>query len=184
MTSWLVVTSVDARGDSTHRKNGFLKKMINGSVLSELILLWFASVYGAASSIQNCVLPLVLRLQKVQERSLCKTYILTTSHLAGHMLQWKWQFLFGNIRKITKNSNFKRHFLEISWSYRRKILHDNLEDIKPNDIFQNYVHSTSTLRITFEPWLFGLSYFTFTCLVTRSRSLTLYHYWYAPGMDF
>ena len=45
-----------------------IKKMINGNVLSELVSLWFASVYGAASSIQNCVLPLVLHLQKVQER--------------------------------------------------------------------------------------------------------------------
>ena len=35
---------------------------------SELILLSFASVYGAASSIQNSVSPLVLRLHKVQER--------------------------------------------------------------------------------------------------------------------
>ena len=44
-----------------------LKKIINGNVSSELILLWLASVYGA-SSIQFCVSPLVLRLQKVQER--------------------------------------------------------------------------------------------------------------------
>ena len=42
--------------------------MINGNVSSEFILLWFASVYGAASSIEKCVSPLVLRLQKVQER--------------------------------------------------------------------------------------------------------------------
>ena len=27
-----------------------------------------------------------------------------------------------------QNSNFKRHFLENGWSYRREILHDNLED--------------------------------------------------------
>ena len=93
-------------------------------------------------------------------------------------------FCSGISGKLPKIATSNVIFLEISWSYRRKILHDNLEDIKPNDIFQNYVHSTSTLRITFEPWLFGLSYFTFTCLVTRSRSLTLYHYWYAPGMDF
>ena len=45
-----------------------VKKMINGNVSSEFISLWFASVHGAASSIQNCVSPLVLRLQKVQER--------------------------------------------------------------------------------------------------------------------
>ena len=45
-----------------------IKKMISGSVLSELISLWFASVYWAASSIQNSVSPLVLRLQKVQEQ--------------------------------------------------------------------------------------------------------------------
>ena len=40
-----------------------VKKMINGNVSSEFISLWFASVHGA-SSIQNCVSPLVLRLQK------------------------------------------------------------------------------------------------------------------------
>ena len=45
-----------------------VKKMINGNVSSEFISLWFASVHGAASYIQNCVSPLLLRLQKVQER--------------------------------------------------------------------------------------------------------------------
>ena len=40
-----------------------VKKMINGNVSSEFISLWFASVH-CASSIQNCVPPLVLRLQK------------------------------------------------------------------------------------------------------------------------
>ena len=29
---------------------------------------------------------------------------------------------------ISENSNFKRHFLENGWSYRREILRDNLED--------------------------------------------------------
>ena len=69
-----------------------VKKMINGNMLSEFISLWFASVHGAASSIQNCVSPLVLRLQKVQEWLLCKTYSLTTSHPPIHMLRRKWQF--------------------------------------------------------------------------------------------
>ena len=45
-----------------------VKKMINGNLSSEFISLLFASVYGAANSIQNCVSPLFLRLQKVQER--------------------------------------------------------------------------------------------------------------------
>ena len=45
------------------------------------------------------------------------------------MTAWrKWQFQFGNIRKITKNSNFKSHFLENGWSFHHEILHDNLED--------------------------------------------------------
>ena len=56
----------------------FLKKMINDNVSSDLILLWFASVYGAASYIPNCVSHLVLRLQKVLERWLCKTYLYST----------------------------------------------------------------------------------------------------------
>ena len=44
------------------------------------------------------------------------------------MLRRKLQFQLENIQKITKNSNFKRHFLENGWSHRREILHDNLED--------------------------------------------------------
>ena len=44
-----------------------VKKMINGNVSLELISLLFVSVYGDASSILSCVLPLVLRLQTVQE---------------------------------------------------------------------------------------------------------------------
>ena len=68
-----------------------VKKMINGNVSSEFISLWFASVHVAASSIQNCVSPLLLRLQKVQERLLCKTYSHTTSHPVVHMLWRKWQ---------------------------------------------------------------------------------------------
>ena len=59
-----MATSVDARGDSQETS---VKKMINGNVSLELNSLWFAGVYGAASSIQNCVSPPVLRLQKVQE---------------------------------------------------------------------------------------------------------------------
>ena len=106
-----------------------VKKMISGNVSSELISLWFASVYGAASSIQNCLSPLVLRLQREQEKQLfCKMYSLTTSDLAVCTLRRKWQFQFGNIWKITKYSNFQRHFLRNSWLHRHKILHDNSQD--------------------------------------------------------
>ena len=62
-----IATNVDARGDSSHRKRRVVKKVINGNVSSEFISLGFVSVHGAASSIQNCAPPLVLRLQKVQE---------------------------------------------------------------------------------------------------------------------
>ena len=48
-------------GNKRQRKRRFepsqemgVKKMINGNLLSEFISLLFASVYGAASSIQNC----------------------------------------------------------------------------------------------------------------------------------
>ena len=63
-----IATSVDARGDSGHRKGRAIRGIMNGNVSSEFISLLFVSVHGAASSIQNCVSPLVLRLQKVQER--------------------------------------------------------------------------------------------------------------------
>ena len=49
-----------------------IKKMINGNVSSELILLLFASVYEASSSIQNCISPLVLRLQKYKNGNSAK----------------------------------------------------------------------------------------------------------------
>ena len=104
-----------------------VKKMINGNLSSEFISLLFASVHGAASSIQNCVSPLVLRLQKstrtVTVQDVQPRYVTSAFHNPGR----KWQFPFGNIRKTTKNSNFKR-FFENGWSYRREILHDNLED--------------------------------------------------------
>ena len=56
------------------------------------------------------------------------------------------------VREITKNRNFKRHFLENGWSYRREILHDNLEDqvqwhiIKPCSFlshFKTFHHENS-----------------------------------------
>ena len=52
-----ISTSVDARGDLSHGKRRVLMTMCRQS-----------SLHGTASSIQNCVSPLVLRLQKVQER--------------------------------------------------------------------------------------------------------------------
>ena len=55
-------------------------------------------------------------------------------------------FSSGISRKLPKNSNFKRHFLENDWSYRRGILQGNLEDQAQWHIFQNCVHSWNTLR--------------------------------------
>ena len=130
-----------------------VKKTINGNVSSEFISLWFASVHGAASYIQNCVSPMVLRLQKVQERQFCKTYILTTSYPAFHNPERKWQFQFGNIRKITKNSNFKLHFIENDWSHRREILLDKLENLakwhirKLCSFFQQFNHTRPSMFI-------------------------------------
>ena len=49
-------------------------------------------------------------------------------HIGCPYLRRKLQLQFGNIRNITKNSNFKRHFLEIGWSYCHEILHYKLED--------------------------------------------------------
>ena len=42
--------------------------MIKGNVWLELIFIMICKYYEAANSIQNCVSPLVLRLQKVQEQ--------------------------------------------------------------------------------------------------------------------
>ena len=102
-----------------------VQKMANGNVCYELNLLWFTSVYG--SFIINWVSPLFVRLQKDQERLLCKTYLFTMSYLACNMLRRKWQFHLGNIRKITKNSNITLLLLEIGWSYHRGNWHDNLQ---------------------------------------------------------
>ena len=49
--------------------------------------------------------------------------------------------------KVYNNTNFKRHFLESGWSYRCKNVFMPIKKIKPNDIFQNCVHSSSTLRL-------------------------------------
>ena len=57
-----------------------VKKIINGKVSSVLISLWFASVYGATSSNQNCVSPLLLCLQKYKNSNSLKTYLYSTSH--------------------------------------------------------------------------------------------------------
>ena len=111
-----------------------VKKIINGNVSSEYLSWWFASEYGATSSIQNCVSPLVLRLQNAQEQYICKTYSLTTSHPASHTLRRKWQFQFGNIQKIpkiaTSNVLFSRMADRISAKFCMTI-----RKIKPNPIF-------------------------------------------------
>ena len=41
-----------------------VKKMINRNLSSELISLWFASIDGGTSAIQNCVSPLVFTFTK------------------------------------------------------------------------------------------------------------------------
>ena len=95
-----------------------VKKMINGNVSAELI-------YKSHPKLR---LSSGLTLTKSTRTVICKTYLFSTSHPAVHMLRRKWQFQFGNIRKITQNSNLKRHYLEKRWSYRRKFLHNNIED--------------------------------------------------------
>ena len=88
-----------SRGDSSNRtqEKGVLKKTINGNVPSEVVSLWFASVYGAAaSSIQNCVWPLVLRLKKYKNGNFaCKAYLCLTSHPVAHMLRRSDNFVSG-----------------------------------------------------------------------------------------
>ena len=99
-----------------------VKKMINGNVSSEFISLWIASVHGAASSIQSCVSPLVLRLQKWQD---------VQSHNVTSGLPSPRTEVTISVREYPENnqiSNFKRHFLENDSLYHREILHDNSED--------------------------------------------------------
>ena len=74
----------------------------------------------------------------------------STQHHNAHMLRRKWQFQFWNIWKITKNSHFKRHFLETADRITAKFCM-TIKKIKPNDIFQNCIHSTSTLP-SFSLW--------------------------------
>ena len=105
-----------------------IKKMINGNLSSEFISLLFeecvpsCKFYPKLRLASGFTLPKSTRtvtLQDAQPRN-----VTSALHNPGR----KWQFPFGNIRKTTKNSNFKRHFLENGWSYRREILHNNQED--------------------------------------------------------
>ena len=103
-----------------------VKKMINGNVSSEFISLWFASVHGAASYIQNFVSPLVWRLQK-------STRTVTLQDVQPHNVTSSRPYATAEVtilvREYPENyQNFKRNFLENGWLYRREILHDNLED--------------------------------------------------------
>ena len=88
------------------------KKIINGNVSSELISLLFAGVYGVASSIQNYVSPLVLRLQKNKNgNSARRTYL--QRHFRPSINQiGSDNFSSGLSGNLPKNSTFKRRFLE------------------------------------------------------------------------
>ena len=98
-----MATSIDARGDSSYHKRTGVKKMINGKLVSsEMISLWFASVYVVASS----------KSTRTVNSARCTS---TQRHIWLPICP-SGQFQYGNIRKITKNSNFKRHFLERGWS--------------------------------------------------------------------
>ena len=104
-----------------------VKKMINGNVPSEFISLWFASVHRAASSIQNFVCLWFYAYKKYKSNSARRTA--SQRHIQPSICYGgSDNFSSGISGKLPKKSNFKRHFLENGWSYRCKILHDNLED--------------------------------------------------------
>ena len=123
-----IATSVDARGDSSHRKRQVLRRWwiamchrnlfhYDLRVCTELHVLsktasrlWF---YAYKKS----------RTVKSARRTALQRNIRPSITQDGSD-----DFSSGISGKTTKNSNFKRHFLENGWSYRREILHDNLED--------------------------------------------------------
>ena len=104
-----------------------VKNMINGNVSSEFISLWIVSVHGAANPSKTASRlwfyayksTRTVTLQDVQPHNVISGRPYATAQVT---------ILVRDIRKITKNSNFKRHFLENGWSYHREILQDNLED--------------------------------------------------------
>ena len=103
-----------------------VKKMTKDNVSSELVALWFACVYEAASSIQNFASPLVFRLKKYKNgnsarRSSTQRYIRSL---------------------ICYGDNFS---LGISGNFQKLATLT-----QPNGIFQNCVHSISTL--SFNTW--------------------------------
>ena len=84
---------------------------------------------------QNWISTRILRVCKHEFRALRPSYCVKTGeefrlrHIQPPMTQNGSDILISEIfRKITKNNNFKRHFLENGWSYCREILHDNLDD--------------------------------------------------------
>ena len=140
-----IATSVDARGISSHHKRQGVKKMINGNVSSEFISLWFASVHGATSSIQNSVSRVWFYAYKKYKngnsarRTAQQLHIRPSMCYGGSDNFSSW--ISGKLPKIaTSNAIFSRTADRIAAKFCMTI-----KKIKSNDIFQNCVHSCSTL---------------------------------------
>ena len=121
-----------------------VKKMINGNVSSEFIPLWFASVHGAASFIQNCVSPLVLRLQKYKNgnsarRTASQRHIRSSICYGGSD-----DFGSGISGKLPIIATSNAIFSGTADRIAAKLCM-TIKKITSNDIFQNHVHSCSTL---------------------------------------
>ena len=124
-----------------------VKKMINGNVSSKFISLWFASMQGAASSIQNCASTFYAYEKYKNGNSARRTA--TQRHIRPSITQDGSLGISGKLRKVAREKGrdltqscdknpythrtihtatwqFQTSFLENCWSYRGEILHDNL----------------------------------------------------------
>ena len=127
--------------------NGVLKKMINGNVRWN----WFyydLQVCIALQVLFKTVSHLWYNAYKKYKNSINQSYLYSASYPASHMPRRKWQFQFReyaeNYQKKQDSSNviFLRTADRIGANFCMTI-----KKIKPNDIFQNCVHSTSTLGL-------------------------------------
>ena len=140
-----MATSIDARGDSSHRKRWVLRRWKMAIFRRN----WFHYYLRLCTELQV--------LSKTASRLWFYAYKNTRTgtarrtYLQCHIWPSITQnvsdnFQFGNIRKFTKNSNFKSIFSRRADRIAVKFCM-TIQKIKSNDIFQNCVYSTSTLKL-------------------------------------
>ena len=120
--------------------------MINGNVSSQFISLWFASVHGAASSIQNCA-RLWFCAYKNYKNGNSARHTALQCHIRPSITQNRSDnFSSGISRKLPKIATSNVIFLRTADRIAANFCM-TIKKTKPNDTLQNCVHSCSTLNL-------------------------------------